>query len=93
MATLYKCDEGNIEVRPKDGNDFSLEEQYDILDCEVVEFIPIGDSPDDILVLDEEGKLKPEFLLTYNRDLSYLAGYNSLGNALLCKKSELQIES
>ena len=38
MATLYEAETGHeIEVEPKNGTDFSLEELYELLHCQMIE--------------------------------------------------------
>jgi len=72
------------------GHNFQLRELYQLLHCETIEIIKIADGDDEVLVVDEDAKMKSEFLKTYNRDLSNLAGYNLFGNALRCKRSEVE---
>jgi hypothetical protein len=90
MATLFKFDGQQAEVQPENGHNFQLEELYRLLDCTTIEIVNIADAEDEILIIDEESRLNPDFLKTYNRDLSNLAGYNLFGNALLCKTNEVE---
>jgi len=90
MATFFKFDGSQTEIQPENGRNFELEELYRLLGCDTIEIITIADGDDEVLVIDEDAKIKPEFLKTYNRDLSNLAGYNLFGNALRCKRSEVE---
>lgn len=82
MAILLKPDEEPVEVRPADGESFSLEELYSLLNCRTVEMATLDE--DRRLWFDEEARLKrlhPESKI--NRKASALYGYVILGNALL----------
>lgn len=57
--------DGNVRyIRPEDGKQFTLEELYKLLDCELVQVIDLG-CAHKILIVDEEGKFKenPQFNL------------------------------
>lgn len=99
MATLYRvmqasslvCACDNIEVQPKNGSDFSLEELQDFVEG-YIEVVRLKD--DKIMVVNEEGKLNG---LPFNvgATLAYNEGtgrYDDiiLGNALVCKKEEVK---
>jgi hypothetical protein len=56
----------------------------------MIEIVKIADSEYEILIVDEEAKLNPEFLTTYNRDLSNLAGYSLFGNVLKCRRDQIE---
>lgn len=53
-AKLMKASGEVIEIEPKNGTDFKLEELYEHLQCSLVEVININQY--DIMVVDEEGK-------------------------------------
>ena len=55
-AVLYDTDGTKSNVMPKNGTNFSLEELYELLECELVELIYLN-SEDQILIGDEEGRL------------------------------------
>lgn len=57
-AQLIKPNGEVTEIVPENGNDFSLEECYKLLGCEMVEVVELADGR--IMVLDEEGKLHDE---------------------------------
>jgi len=56
MATLFRTDLTSEEITPKNGSDFSLEELYELLDCDSVEVVPL--TKFNSIIVDEEGKLK-----------------------------------
>ena len=53
-ARLLKASGEVMEIEPKNGTDFTLEELYEHLQCRLVEIITLN--KDDIMVIDEEGK-------------------------------------
>lgn len=58
MAILYKQNGEIVEdIQPKDGKRFTLEELYEMLDCETVERVFI-EGTKVIMIVDENGKLK-----------------------------------
>ena len=57
MATLYKSNGVVIEVEPKNGEKFQLEELYEMLGCDTVERVFI-EGTKVIMIVDENGKLK-----------------------------------
>ena len=58
MAILYKQDGEIVEdIQPKNGKRFTLEELYEMLDCETVERVFI-EGTKVIMIVDENGKLK-----------------------------------
>lgn len=58
MAILYKQNVEVVEdIQPKDGKRFTLEELYEMLDCETVERVFI-EGTKIIMIVDENGKLK-----------------------------------
>lgn len=58
MAILYKQNGEVVEdIQPKDGKRFTLEELYEMLDCETAERVFI-EGTKIIMIVDENGKLK-----------------------------------
>lgn len=53
MAFLYKTDGTRQEIYPKEEK-FTLEELYELLDCELIEVVRI--TPEKNMIIDEEGK-------------------------------------
>lgn len=58
-AQLIKPDGEITEIKPENGNDFSIQECYKLIKCRMVEIVELSDGR--IMILDEEGKLKDEF--------------------------------
>lgn len=57
MAILIEPDSSREEVSPQNGGVFTLDEMYNLLNCGMIQIVPLED--DRFLVCDEEGKLKP----------------------------------
>lgn len=55
MAKLYKSNGEILDVEPKNGKKFQLEELYRMLDCELVEVVFLRNEM--LMLIDEEGKL------------------------------------
>lgn len=53
-AKLLKASGEVMEIEPKNGTNFTLDELYEHLNCSLVEVINLNQ--DDIMVVDEEGK-------------------------------------
>lgn len=53
-AILIKTDGTVQEVKPKNSNDFQLDELYELLDCNMVELVKLSDGR--IMIADEDGK-------------------------------------
>ena len=65
-ALLIKTTGESSFVTPQNGKDFTLEELYQLLGCDMVEVVyPVYDS-DCIFIIDEEGKLT-------GKDINYAA--------------------
>lgn len=85
-AKLYKTDGTILEVVPSNGTDFQLKELQQMIGG-YIEIVPAGDY--DIMVLDEEGKLKG---LPFNNNATLIfmnAGYCDaiVGDVLVCHTS------
>ena len=85
-AILIKTTGETTFVTPKNGKDFTLEELYTLIGCDMIEVVyPEWDS-DCIFVIDEEGKLN-------GKDINYPAtlmwGYGGadvlVGDVIYCK--------
>ena len=84
MATLIHTD-GTIEtVKPQNGTDFSLEELQGFVGG-LIEIVPATRGR--ILVVDDEGVLKQKEV---NWCASYYARQFIVGDALLCKSTEVK---
>ena len=50
-------DNSKVEnIQPLNGSDFTLKELYNILQCDIIQVVPLYDGT--IMIIDEEGKLK-----------------------------------
>lgn len=91
MAKLYKTNGEIVEVEPKNGSDFSLEELQSFVGG-YIEVIPLIDN--EFMVVNEEGKLRN---LPYNSTATevynYALDWNTdfiVGDALVCKKTQIK---
>lgn len=90
MAILYKQNGDVIkDIQPKNGKRFTLEELYEMLDCELVERLFI-DGTEVIMIVDEEGKLKqkPQNIaatMVYHRRQRMNTWDWIAGDALVCR--------
>jgi hypothetical protein len=98
-AKLIKPNNDVVEVSPRDGEHFTLDELRELLDCEMVEVItPPSKTGFPVMVIDEEGKLngKPlnEVATAAWQDAAQPGSMRMedpiVGNALLCHYSQIQ---
>ena len=94
MAKLFRTDGTAMDITPKNGTDFQLDELYEALDCELVEVIRIPWAGK-IVVIDEEGKFSGkgvnEEITHYLRYHSAIASYDYIiGDAIICGTEELR---
>lgn len=91
MAKLYKATGEIIEVEPKNGSDFSLEELQSFVGGPI-ETVPLTD--EEYMIVNEEGKLRN---LLYNSAATKI--YNEaldwdgdwiVGDALVCRKTQIK---
>ena len=91
MAKIIKTDGTEIEVSPKNGTDFSLEEMQKVV-CGFMEVYYINNY-NDILIINEEGKL---YNLPYNKTATELfrKAYRTddyiVGDVLVCSKEQVK---
>ena len=93
-AKLLKASGEVMEIEPKNGTDFKLDELYKHLQCSLVEVINLNQ--DDIMVVDEEGKLKSNNVVNVNATV--LAQENRAivfwdyiaGNAIVCNRQMIR---
>ena len=93
MATLITTHDALHEVTPDNGTDFTLEELYALIGCEMVEALYLPDGR--TMWIDEEGKLSsPPRPKNYHATrLARLAGIADddyiAGTALVCAEGEV----
>jgi hypothetical protein len=90
MATLYKFDGSTEKVTPRDGS-FTLQELYILLGCSTIEAVYCKDGS--ILVCDEEGKLRNDWIERINKNATKAFGFDHdviSGNAVRCNDYEFQ---
>ena len=93
-AKLLKVSGEVMEIKPKNGTDFKLDELYKHLQCSLVEVINLNQ--DDIMVVDDEGKLKANNVINVNATM--LAQENQAitswdyiaGNAIVCNRKMIR---
>lgn len=90
MAKLYKDDGTVLEIEPRNGRHFKLEELYEILECELVQMVFLQDNK--IMLIDEEGKLTKS---TVNKKATAI--FNEIlrisydwiaGHAIVCEQNQ-----
>ena len=93
-AKLLKASGEVMEIEPKNGTDFKLDELYKHLQCSLVEVISLNH--DDIMVVDDEGKLKSNNVINVNATV--LAQKNQAiifwdyiaGDAIVCNRKMIR---
>ena len=93
-AKLLKVSGEVMEIEPKNGTDFKLDELYEHLQCSLVEVINLNQ--DDIMVVDEEGKWASNNVINVNATV--LAQENRAivfwdyiaGNAIVCNRQMIR---
>ena len=93
-ARLLKASGEVMEIEPKNGTDFKLDELHKHLQCSLVEVININQ--DDIMVVDDEGKLKANNVINVNATM--LAQENQAitswdyiaGDAIVCNRKMIR---
>jgi hypothetical protein len=88
LATLIRPSGEIKEVFPKHG-EFTLEELYQIIECDMIEIVYAGDK---LCVIDEDGKAKelPRNDEATRRVRPYLYEWDYIvGNMLVCSSNEI----
>lgn len=93
-AKLLKTSTEVAEIEPKNGTDFKLDELYKHLQCSLVEVINLNQ--DDIMVVDDEGKLKANNVINVNatmlaRENQAITSWDYIaGNAIVCNRKMIR---
>ena len=91
MAKFFSADSFNgVDVSPKNGTDFTLEELQSFVGG-YIEVLPLGETH--LMVINEEGKLNGlpiNVRATHLFRLAYETNDCIVGNALICKASEIK---
>lgn len=83
-----------VEVQPKNGKTFELEEMYKMLGCDMIEIVDLKNG--EILIIDEEGKFKEHPIrntIATNIARNHHAIWpmdEIVGDVLLCKLEEVE---
>lgn len=93
-AKLLKVSGEVMEIEPKNGTDFKLDELYKHLNCSLVEVINLNQ--EDIIIVDEEGKWASNNVINVNATM--LAQENQAitswdyiaGNAIVCNRKMIR---
>ena len=93
-AKLLKASGEVVEIEPKNGTDFKLDELYTHLQCSLVDVISLNQ--DDIMIVDDEGKLTSNNVVNVNATV--LAQKNQaiifwdyiVGNAIVCNRKMIR---
>lgn len=93
-AKLMKVSGEVMEIEPKNGTDFKLDELYKLLQCSLVEVINLNQ--DDIMVVDEEGKWASNNVVNVNatkcaqENQAILFWDYIAGNAIVCNRKMIR---
>lgn len=82
---LVTVEDKRQEVVPENGKHFKLNELYRLLDCTSIQIVQ-SINEGELLVIDEEGKLKPNARTNVKATLLYAHGAQDpvVGKALVC---------
>ncbi len=72
MALLIKSSGKSLEVTAENGKDFKLHEVYLLLSCDCIDTINLADGR--VMIIDDEGKLKPDFDVNLKATLLFREG-------------------
>ena len=93
-AKLLKASGEVVEIEPKNGTDFKLDELYKHLNCSLIEVVNLNQ--DDIMIVDDEGKLTSNNVVNVNA--TKLAQENQAiifwdyiaGDAIVCNRKMIR---
>lgn len=95
MAKLIKVNGkkplGVSKVEPDNGTDFQLQELYELLEVDTIEIVKSSNGRH-LVVIDEEGKLKPDPVVNGLASILCFPGGRDMivGNALICDTEEIK---
>ena len=94
MAFLIDINRDVTEVEPKNGENFTLEELYALIGCDMIQICDAHERGK-ILIFDEEGMLKDlpvntEATLGMHEDMMPFVFNAIYGKAVMCKSGELR---
>lgn len=72
-------------IKPANGSDFTLEELYNLIGCDLIEVVSLDG--DKIMIVDEEGLLKGSRI---NHEASAICLAHIVGNAVFCPSDMLK---
>lgn len=93
-AKLLKVSGEVMEIEPKNGRDFKLDELYKLLQCSLVEVINLNQ--DDIMVVDEEGKWVSNNIVNVNatkcaQENQAITSWDYIaGDAIVCNRKMIR---
>lgn len=93
-AKLLKASGEVVEIEPKNGTDFTLDELYKHLHCSLVEVINLNQ--DDIMVVDEEGKWVSNNVVNVNatmcvqKNQAITSWDYIVGDAIVCNRKMIR---
>jgi hypothetical protein len=92
MAQLIKVNGTKQKIVPKDKRNFKLPEMYNILNCRIIQFVRTKKGK--LMVIDEEGKLKEDWIDNINTEATKLYVHGELdpivGDVLICQNKEIK---
>lgn len=93
-AKLLKVSGEVVEIEPKNGTNFTLDELYEHLNCSLVEVINLNQ--DDIMVVDEEGKWTSNNVVNVNatkyaQENQAITSWDYIaGDAIVCNRKMIR---
>lgn len=84
-----------VEVVPKNGIDFKLEELYELTDSKIIQMVYLASDSDNVLVCDEEGMFTGKIPNPEATKIGFANGVlmppqGMLGKILLCHRSMIK---
>jgi hypothetical protein len=76
QAILILTDGTQKEISPANGTNFTLQECYKLIGCDMIEIIRLADGR--VMIIDEEGKFKDDFQINYVASKMFMQGRKSV---------------